>query len=130
LVVSKISPSTSAALTSPACAETINAIIIMDVHHFVIQQHFMTCCIVIMPSPYTSISCQWIFMGETCLPKTNQITLRTSWQDQVSHVAIAHQLIPCVASDWLLCHPLDVTPTTSVISYQKLKCLMNTQVTG
>jgi len=55
LMVSKIGTCTCIALTSWHAEPTIAVIIIMS-HHFVILQHFMTCCIVIMPSPYASIN--------------------------------------------------------------------------
>jgi hypothetical protein len=131
LKVSKIGTCTCIALAS-WCAEPTVAVIIIMSHHFVILQHFMTCCIVIMPSPYTSFNWPWILMGDMCSPKTNWITLWT-WQDHVPlWVAIAHQHIPWVASVWLTfmssvgCLNFYFTSATS---YQKLKCVMNIKVT-
>lgn len=85
LMVSKIGACTYIALTSWRAEPTIAVIIIMS-------QHFMTCCIVIMPSPYTFINWPLILMGDMRLPKTNWITLWTL-QDHVPHsVAIAHNI--------------------------------------
>jgi len=42
-------------------------------------------------------------------------------------LAIAHQLITCMASDWLLRHLLHVTPTTSAISSRRAKHFIDTK---
>jgi hypothetical protein len=91
LMVSKIGACTYIALTSWRAERNIAVIIIMS-QHFMILQHFMTCCSVIMPSPYTSIKWPLILIGDMCLPKTNWITLWTL-QDHVPHsVATAHNV--------------------------------------
>lgn len=99
LMISKIGACACIALT-PWHAEPTIAVTVIRSHHFVILQHFMTCCVVIMPSPYSSISWPWILMRDMCLPKTNWITLWT-WHDHVPlWVTIAHQRMPWVASVW------------------------------
>ena len=61
----------------------------------------------------------------------NRIALRYSSHKQVPSIAaIAHQLIPWTATDWLLHHLLRVSATTSTASYQTIKCSIYTVVTG
>ena len=43
-------------------------------------------------------------------------------------IAIAHQLIPCMASHWILRYLLHVTPTTSATSSRRTKHFIDTKV--
>jgi hypothetical protein len=54
--------------------------------HFQTLCHFLTCCSLIILSPYTLMKWQGISVVETCFAHRNQITLWTSAWDQVSSV--------------------------------------------
>jgi hypothetical protein len=65
-------------------------------------QHLLTCYTLIMPSPVTSINCQWISAGQASFTHTSKIT-RVASQDQASSAIRAHQLILRKGCD-SLCH--------------------------
>lgn len=80
--------------------------------HFKTLLYFLTCFTLIMTSPYASVNCQWILMGETCFTHKNKITLWTL-SDQVSTAivfAIGCQHILRIASAWVLHCLLHVIP--------------------
>ena len=79
------------------------------------HHHFLLCCTPFMLPPYTLCQLVVKFSGEKCL-----LFIKTA-----SH--LSHEQ---VLTDWFLCCLLHVTPTRSAASYQKLKCLINTQVKG
>jgi len=77
---------------------------------------FSECSTLITPAPSTSFNQQWIEMAWKCFTNKKQSRQPTSW-DQVSNVtAITHQLILSKASEWLLCHLLQVTLKCYLIS--------------
>ena len=68
-----------------------------------------------------SSSCTSIIsLADKYFAHKNQITLLTSYRDQVLNVTvIEHQLIPQIACDWLFRNLLRVTSTTSTTNYRK-----------
>jgi len=92
-----------------------------------------------------SLSCIWLYIvyiyNSPHFPTHTQthaftlytedvLTPRTSWWDQVSRVdGTAHQIIPQLASDWLLRHVSHVIPNTSATAYQNIWCTINTKLT-
>ena len=130
LVVSKIGVCTCTTLIS-WCAEVTIAVIIMMSHHFVIVQHFMTCHIVMMSSPYTSINWQWILMGGDVFAQ-NKLNHTMNLAGSSFPLLLLHINLPmssiCLTDSCAICWML--TPSSSATSYQKLKCMMNIIVTG
>lgn len=92
-------------------------------------RHFLTCCSLTAPSPYTSTNRRWISMADKCFAHRNQITLQTSYMEKVSN-AIEHQLIPWTGCDWLLRQLFRVTPTIRSTLCPKLQCLINREFTA
>jgi hypothetical protein len=113
-------------------------------HHFRgIARHFWTVCTIFTHAALwlhhhhmpllTGGKYWWTLMGDTYFAHKIQITLQTSLWDHISNaIATAYyQLIHWKASDWLnLTSSVACYPTANATSYRKIKCSINTDLTG
>jgi hypothetical protein len=73
-----------------------------DNHYGCQFDHFLSCCIIIMLSPYFCMNWWWISMGKHALPtETEADYTNFHGGPNFKCIAIAQQLILCITSDWL-----------------------------
>lgn len=101
----------------PRCARTTGAIFVLDVRSTVFKfpapfsDKLHSRYVIVLPLYQITLN----FDGGNLFRPQNRITLRTSSRDQVSSVALAHQLVSWIACDWL-------TLAQSVARYSYCEC--------